>query len=88
MPDFGEDDYVPREEWKAWLDSQNCEYFRVDFEYDAPEELQDRWMDNGLADCTAWEPSRPDGEGWFMLGIWDTEDGPVCWWLRRKERQA
>jgi len=25
-------------------------------------------------------------EGWFILGIWDTEDGPTCCWARHKEQ--
>ncbi len=31
-----------------------------------------------------WEPERPEGEGWFVGSIHDTEDGPVCIWLREK----
>ncbi|MCV5421355.1 hypothetical protein OFN47_32105, partial [Escherichia coli] len=26
----------------------------------------------------------PEGEGWFVGSIHDTEDGPVCIWLREK----
>ncbi|HGV2417417.1 TPA: hypothetical protein ACNCFI_004887, partial [Escherichia coli] len=35
-------------------------------------------------DIAAWEPERPEGEGWFVGSIHDTEDGPVCIWLREK----
>ncbi len=36
------------------------------------------------ADISAWEPERPEGDGWFIGSIYDTEDGPVCVWLRNK----
>ncbi|MBI0992564.1 hypothetical protein HCI46_10105, partial [Escherichia coli] len=35
-------------------------------------------------DIAAWEPERPEGEGWFIGSIHDTEDGPVCVWMRNK----
>ncbi|AXF52952.1 MAG: hypothetical protein [Caudoviricetes sp.] len=30
----------------------------------------------------AWTPGAPDGEGWKQVAIFDTEDGPACWWIR------
>lgn len=33
-------------------------------------------------DISAWEPETPDGEGWFVGSIHDSEDGAVCIWLR------
>ncbi|EOK3493480.1 hypothetical protein ACJQTL_004904, partial [Escherichia coli] len=35
-------------------------------------------------DISAWEPERPEGNGWFIGSIHDAEDGPVCVWLRNK----
>ena len=29
-----------------------------------------------------WQPTRPDGTGWFMLALFDSDDGPICWWAR------
>lgn len=83
LPDFGEAEHIPVEEWQAWLNDQQLECVCVEFEYDAPEELTDAWADDGCAPMAKWEPTKPEGDGWFMLGIWDTEDGPVCYWLRR-----
>lgn len=39
------------------------------------------------ADISAWEPERPEGDGWFIGSIHDTEDGPVCVWLRNKAEE-
>lgn len=36
----------------------------------------------------AWTPSRPDGDGWCLVSIHDTEDGPVAWWLRQTPHGA
>ena len=35
--------------------------------------------------CLAGEPKAPEGEGWFLLGLWDTEDGPFAWYVRPKD---
>lgn len=41
---------------------------------------------NGLTDANdnynAWTPMRPEGEGWNLVAVFDTEDGPACWWMR------
>lgn len=39
----------------------------------------------GDTDILAWQPSKPEGEGWFIVSIHDHEDGPVCVWVRSKE---
>ena len=31
---------------------------------------------------TAWQPTPPQGDGWKLVAIFDTEDGPAAWWLR------
>lgn len=38
----------------------------------------------GDTDILAWQPSKPEGEGWFIVSIHDTEDGPACVWVRPK----
>ncbi|MBD9583009.1 hypothetical protein IB269_16575 [Delftia sp. DLF01] len=32
----------------------------------------------------AWAPASPEGAGWCLVSIHDTEDGPVAWWLREQ----
>ncbi len=32
----------------------------------------------------AWGPASPEGTGWCLVSIHDTEDGPVAWWLREQ----
>ena len=55
--------------WNVWM------------EYDNPE-LHDRYGEIGESDCSSWTPSVPDGEGWLLICITDTEDGPVACYVR------
>ena len=79
--------------------SEGMEFRFVDFEGDASEELHERYhSDVGLlvanhreAWCEAvseWEPTWPPGEGWFIVGIYDTEDGPCAAFARPKNDKA
>lgn len=79
-PQDGDENAVP----KAWFDEQGLEIFLVEFEYDAPQELLDSYFDDGAPDCSKWTPTKPEGDGWFVFSIHETEDGPVCVWLREK----
>ncbi len=38
---------------------------------------------DGAAHCNGWEPE-PPGPEWFLMGIFDTEDGPHVQWARRE----
>ena len=80
LPDFDE---VDVEKSKAWVAQQGLEVVRVELETDASEDIAERYFESGDPDCSYWEPSKPDGEGWFCLAIYDTNDGPSCWWGRR-----
>lgn len=48
---------------------------------DNAEELQAAY-DAGNCDLSMWQPNPPAGDGWFLASIHDSEDGPVCYWLR------
>jgi len=53
-----------------------CDYF----ESSASEELQNKWYEDGICDCSAWEPKHSNQDA-ILLCIFDTEDGPVAWFL-------
>lgn len=80
LPDFDEGD---GEKYKAWIAEQALEVAMAELEYASDQSIADRYFRAGDADCSYWEPDRPEGEGWFCLSIHDTDDGPVCWWARR-----
>ncbi|MGC1549865.1 MAG: hypothetical protein WA777_15190 [Rhodanobacter sp.] len=60
----------------------------IDFEFDATSELVDSWIESGEPDCSAWNPSTPKGDGWLLIAIYDTEDGPIALYVRACEADA
>ncbi|WP_064297644.1 hypothetical protein [Ralstonia solanacearum] len=58
------------------------ETFFRDMESDADEETIDRYFDDGRADCSTWTPTPPDGDGWRLLEIYDSEHGPYALFAR------
>ncbi|STI74455.1 putative prophage protein [Escherichia coli] len=66
------------EEFNAWMEKNNLQWAIRSMDED------DFNLDADGPDISAWEPERPEGEGWFIGSIHDTEDGPVCVWLRNK----
>jgi len=74
VPDFGGGEAPAA--YLAWVDEQKLElkgWHWGDETYDLPDED---------AACTAWNPESP-GPEWFLMGIFDTEDGPYVSWARR-----
>lgn len=68
----------------SWFADRGLDIKQVEFEYDASETLQAAWHHNGTADCNGWNPTEPPGDGWFIFSIHDTEDGPICVWVRHR----
>jgi hypothetical protein len=78
-PQDGEENTIPI----TWFKDNGLLLVVVEFEYDAPEELADRYFEDGQPEaCKDWNPSAPTGEGWFVFSIHETEDGPICVWVR------
>jgi len=88
-PDFPHfEDEISNSEWQEYLEQNQLQSEYVDLFGDAPEDISDRYCESGDADCSDWEPTKPAGDGWFLFGIWDTEDGPTSCWVRHTERAA
>jgi len=77
-PDDGEERQLPY----SWFAEHGLELGLVEMENDGPEDLIAAWFGEGEIDCTPWTPTKPAGDGWFVFSIHDTEDGPVCIWVR------
>lgn len=60
-----------------FLESFRIEAAFISMESELPD-LAERWCDEGLMDCSEWTPTPPTGEGWVLLSIYDTEDGPYA----------
>lgn len=83
LPDF--DESVKCAEFFASLGIElKCGMAENEMDSDAYEAM----TENGLTDegdnYNAWTPKRPDGDGWNLVAVFDTEDGPACWWMRDK----
>lgn len=76
-PSDGEEDALP----KSWFAEQGLDLSIVELEYEE-QEVADKYFEDGGPDFSYWQPSRPDGAGWFIFSIHDTDDGPVCVWVR------
>ncbi|MDZ5602553.1 hypothetical protein SJI00_07185 [Pseudomonas sp. RP23018S] len=76
IPDFGgTEDPAPYKEWAA---DQGLELKTWDMDSD----LVEHPYFDGAAHCNGWEPESP-GPEWFLMGIFDTDDGPHVQWARR-----
>lgn len=79
-PDDGDECALP----KSWFPENGLELHIVEMDGDCEDEsLMKSWFDDGDCDCNAWQPSKPAGEGWFVFSIYDTDDGPICVWVRK-----
>ena len=66
----------------------------VEFFDDAPEELRKMYDEAGSPGSSvmwedavrAWQPTKPEGDCWFLLAVYDTEDGPEACYTRPKGR--
>lgn len=81
-PQDGEENAIP----VTWFADQGLELAITYFENDAPDEMTEAYYENGQPElCREWQPSKPDGEGWFVFSIHETDDGPICVWVRHTE---
>lgn len=87
FPDFGE---TLNSAYTDWLEEQKISCSFVSMEDDLPEGMIEKWENDGdYIDLVAgWNPTPSAGAGWFLLGIWDTEDGPVALFARHTEEAA
>ncbi|MCS2154734.1 hypothetical protein MUU49_19465 [Scandinavium goeteborgense] len=74
-------EYVPTHEFNDWLKANGLHSQSVwlDIDDDSVAALEYEV----LGSFGFWEPEMPEGDGWFVGSIHDTDDGPVCVWLRQ-----
>lgn len=71
-------------EHAAWLDAHRVVGLLKWLEDEVTDEQMEA-LEAGEFDYSQWNPTPPAGDGWFIASIHDTEDGPVCYWLRPVE---
>lgn len=80
LPDFDEDAGA----YNEWLKVQSLETSFVWLESerdDHPAFIS--YFENADLNISTWEPTPPDGDGWFLICISDTDDGPAACYARR-----
>ncbi len=75
-------EYIPKEEFNEGIESLGLEWDCDLLECSDSHEATNEYMLD--ATFVKWQPTKPSGDGWFIASIHDTEDGPVCIWLRKK----
>jgi hypothetical protein len=75
------DEEATSEQLNDWFKTHQLEHRVSSMESEVSDEEYESYFES--CDCSLWEPSTPEGDGWFKLSIHDTEDGPVCVWGRR-----
>ncbi|TCL06850.1 hypothetical protein [Sodalis ligni] len=82
IPDLEED--ALRVEFDVWLEVNGVEcvarLMEDDLEPGSPEAVAWESLD---CDCSVWNPQPPEGDGWFLVSVHDTEEGPSAVWLRK-----
>ncbi|WP_311752733.1 hypothetical protein [Proteus columbae] len=64
---------------------QSCVYMSEDVDEDAA--VFQNYFTHGNTNVSAWIPTELPGEGWFIGAIYESEEGPVCLWLRSSKYQ-
>jgi hypothetical protein len=64
--------------------AEGMEFRYVSFDNDASEKMQRRYFEDDEFNISDWNPTKPEGDGWFLLCIYDTEDGPHACFTRPK----
>ncbi|WP_174874209.1 hypothetical protein [Vogesella oryzae] len=85
IPDFDED----TDAYAAWLKEQQLTTNTAWLESeDVEHPAYVNYFDNEDGDISEWQPKPPAGDGWFLLAIFDTEDGPAATFVKREEIAA
>jgi hypothetical protein len=79
---WDEFDMGPQLRALGWASTTVC------FESDASDEARARYDEGNSPDCSYWTPTPPEGAGWLLAAIYDTEDGPVALYVRSADVSA
>lgn len=91
--DYGEDGFGPP--FLHWL-PEGCDIARacgehgfdckiavMEFDLEPEDPLFVSYFDDGDTKAVReWKPTSPEGEGWKLVGQWDTEEGPAALFIR------
>ena len=74
--------------YETFFDSFGIEAAFIHMENDVDGDTYDQYFASNSANCSFWTPTTPAGDGWLLLEIYDTEDGPVALYVREKKPES
>ncbi|UVL01063.1 hypothetical protein [Pseudomonas sp. B21-048] len=78
------DDEITEAQFNDWCSRNQVETKISHMESDVSTDVFNVYMEDGQVNCSVWEMiQHPAEPGWFILSIYDAEDGPVCIWGRQ-----
>ena len=71
---------------EGFLDTNGMEseFVVMEFDENTPAEVAAEYFEDGGHDISEWDPTPPEGEGWFLYSIFDSDDGPQACYVRPK----
>lgn len=70
--------------WSEYLGYEHVVQLLGDDERDESKDVRARY-EGGDPDVLAWEPEKPEGDGWYIVSIHQTEDdGAAAVWIRKR----
>lgn len=76
-------EHCTREQWQAFEKRNGIETAYDQLEhYPLDHPVYVSYFDNEDTDISAWQPTPPPGDGWFLITIGDSEDGPYATFAR------
>jgi hypothetical protein len=80
-PDFPWDNWPDNTSLDPYFESLNFRCKSVLMQDELEGEALNNYFDNSETDYSLWEPRKPDGAGWFLAAIHDTDEGPCARWV-------
>src|SRR5690606_25065389 len=90
-PDLPQFEEGQEQDFGKYLRQQGLRYALHSLENDTSPEndkIATDYFEHGSSDFSGWNPLPPQGDGWFLISIHDTEDGPVAMWVTREPEQS
>lgn len=80
---LGDSEGVSIYELNAWLAEHRLEFARIELADTDDELAQEEYFEKDSPDLSLWELHPPSDAPWFLLSIFDQEDGPCQLWVKR-----
>jgi hypothetical protein len=83
MDGIGDDEYDMRPQLRAlgW----NCDSVSLEDDGSLDDAARERYYESGDGHFSFWTPTFPEGDGWLLAAMYDTEDGPTALFVKKAD---